>query len=104
MRSQKSPLRVVRRQPFKRRLQQAGGNLRKVSEAVSHGGRTLPDATPAAHADSLQEGSVIEHQRFGVGTVLKIEGSGENQKITVEFKNSGTKQLLIKFARFSILK
>lgn len=89
---------------FKRRLQQAGGNLRKVSEAVSHGGRTLPEATPAAHADSLQEGSVIEHQRFGVGTVLKIEGSGENQKITVEFKNSGTKQLLIKFARFSILK
>lgn len=89
---------------FKRRLQQAGGNLRKVSEAVSHGGRTLPNATPAAHADSLQEGSVIEHQRFGVGTVLKIEGSGENQKITVEFKNSGTKQLLIKFARFSILK
>lgn len=89
---------------FKRRLQQAGGNLRKVSEAVSHGGRTQPDATPAAHADSLQEGSVIEHQRFGVGTVLKIEGSGENQKITVEFKNSGTKQLLIKFARFSILK
>lgn len=89
---------------FKRRLQQAGGNLRKVSEAVSHGGRTLPDATPAVHADSLQEGSVIEHQRFGVGTVLKIEGSGENQKITVEFKNSGTKQLLIKFARFSILK
>ena len=89
---------------FKRRLQQAGGNLRKVSEAVCHGGRTLPEATPAAHADSLQEGSVIEHQRFGVGTVLKIEGSGENQKITVEFKNSGTKQLLIKFARFSILK
>lgn len=89
---------------FKRRLQQAGGNLRKVSEAVCHGGRTLPEATPAAHADSLQEGSVIEHQRFGVGTVLKVEGSGENQKITVEFKNSGTKQLLIKFARFSILK
>ncbi len=89
---------------FKRRLQQAGGNLRKVPEAVCHGGRTLPEATPAAHADSLQEGSVIEHQRFGVGTVLKIEGSGENQKITVEFKNSGTKQLLIKFARFSILK
>lgn len=89
---------------FKRRLQQAGGNLRKVSEAVSHGGRTLSDATPAAQADALQEGSVIEHQRFGVGTVLKIEGSGENQKITVEFKNSGTKQLLIKFARFSIQK
>lgn len=89
---------------FKHRLQQAGGNLKKVSEAISHGGRTLPDAGSAAHAGSLQEGSVIEHQRFGVGTVLKIEGTGENQKITVEFKNSGTKQLLIKFARFTILK
>lgn len=89
---------------FKHRLQQAGGNLKKVSEAISHGGRTLPDAAPTAHAGSLQEGSVIEHQRFGVGTVLKIEGTGENQKITVEFKNSGTKQLLIKFARFTILK
>ncbi len=89
---------------FKHRLQQAGGNLKKVSEAISHGGRTLPDAGSTAHAGSLQEGSVIEHQRFGVGTVLKIEGTGENQKITVEFKNSGTKQLLIKFARFTILK
>ena len=89
---------------FKHRLQQAGGNLKKVSEAISHGGRTLPDAAPTAHAGSLQEGSVIEHQRFGVGTVLKIEGTGENRKITVEFKNSGTKQLLIKFARFTILK
>ena len=53
--------------------------------------------------DGLQEGSVIEHQRFGVGRVIKIEGSGENRKATVEFKNTGTKQLLLKFARYKVI-
>ena len=51
----------------------------------------------------LREGNVIEHQRFGVGKVLKVEGSGENTKATVEFKNAGTKQLLLKFARYTII-
>lgn len=54
-------------------------------------------------AGSLTEGCRIEHQRFGIGTVLKIEGSGENTKATVEFQNAGTKQLLLKFAKFTIL-
>ncbi len=49
------------------------------------------------------EGSVIEHQRFGIGRVVKIEGTGENTKATVEFKNAGTKQLLLKFARYNII-
>ena len=48
----------------------------------------------------LQEGMKIEHQRFGRGTVLKIEGTGENTKATVEFVHSGTKQLLLKYAKF----
>lgn len=51
----------------------------------------------------LVEGSKIEHQRFGIGTVLKLEGTGENAKATVKFVNSGTKQLLLKFAKFSVL-
>lgn len=51
----------------------------------------------------LMEGAKIEHQRFGVGTVLKLEGSGENAKATVQFVNSGTKQLLLKFAKFTII-
>ena len=52
----------------------------------------------------LQEGNVIEHQRFGVGTVIRVEGTGENTKATVEFKNAGTKQLLLKFAKYTIIK
>ena len=51
----------------------------------------------------LQEGIKIEHQRFGRGTVLKIEGTGENTKATVEFVHSGTKQLLLKYAKFTVV-
>ena len=51
----------------------------------------------------LKEGNLIEHQRFGIGTVVKIEGSGENTKATVNFKNAGIKQLLLKFAKYTII-
>ena len=64
-------------------------------------GSSVSNASSAA--GSLSEGCRIEHQRFGIGTVLKIEGTGENTKATVEFQNAGTKQLLLKFAKFTIL-
>ena len=60
-------------------------------------------ASKASAAGSLSEGCRIVHQRFGIGKVLKIEGTGENTKATVEFQNAGTKQLLLKFAKFTIL-
>ena len=60
-------------------------------------------SSSVASTGSLSEGCRIEHQRFGIGTVLKIEGTGENTKATVEFQNAGTKQLLLKFAKFTIL-
>lgn len=64
-------------------------------------------STTASSAGSsscgLQEGMKIEHQRFGRGTVLKIEGTGENTKATVEFVHSGTKQLLLKYAKFTVV-
>ena len=59
-------------------------------------------ATEPSAAD-LHEGSTIEHQRFGVGEVVRIEGTGENTKATVQFRHAGTKQLLLKFAKFKIL-
>lgn len=61
-------------------------------------------ADTLATANGLREGSVIEHQRFGIGTVIKLEGTGDNAKATVEFRNTGTKQLLLKFAKFTIVK
>lgn len=52
---------------------------------------------------NVHEGNIIEHSRFGKGRVLRVEGSGDNAKITVQFDHVGTKQLLIKFARFKII-
>ena len=84
---------------FKRTLQAAsGGRFKPVARTTA-----APAASASAGESGLHEGAVIEHQRFGVGRVLKIEGSGENQKATVEFKNTGTKQLLLKFARYKVI-
>ena len=71
------------------------------SSSVALAGSSASKASSAA--GSLCEGCRIEHQRFGIGKVLKIEGTGENTKATVEFQNAGTKQLLLKFAKFTIL-
>ena len=71
------------------------------SSSVASAGSSASKASSAA--GSFSEGCRIEHQRFGIGTVLKIEGTGENTKATVEFQNAGTKQLLLKFAKFTIL-
>ena len=84
---------------FKRQLNVAsGGRYKPVNRAVP----PRPMASDASASD-LHVGSTIEHQRFGIGSVVKIEGTGENTKATVEFRNTGTKQLLLKFAKFKII-
>ena len=82
------------------------GYRREYQNAKPVASQFMADPKPAfasSAAGSLSEGCRIEHQRFGIGTVLKIEGTGENTKTTVEFQNAGTKQLLLKFAKFTIL-
>lgn len=74
-----------------------------LGSSSSSSGSAFGSSTPSAGSGRLVEGAKIEHQRFGVGTVLKLEGSGENAKATVQFVNSGTKQLLLKFAKFTII-
>ena len=69
----------------------------------SAGSSSHSSGSSSAGSGRLVEGAKIEHQRFGVGTVLKLEGSGENAKATVQFVNSGTKQLLLKFAKFTLI-
>lgn len=52
---------------------------------------------------AVQPGQQIEHERFGLGEVLKVEGNGDNAKATIRFKNAGEKQLLLRFARFKVV-
>ena len=86
---------------FKRQLSQAsGGRFKPVSRVATS---SVTSSSSSSSAGQLREGMTIEHQRFGIGKVLKVEGSGENEKATIEFRNVGTKQLLLKFAKFTIL-
>ena len=76
--------------------------LRAVASLKSR--RVQPAAgSQSADVGGLTEGCVIEHERFGMGKVTRLEGSGENMKATVQFENAGTKQLLVKFARFKVV-
>ena len=96
-RADPKPRQVPPRQPEKP-VDPFGPNFKRLHQAVA----PRPMATDASPSE-LHEGVKIEHQRFGVGTVVKIEGTGENTKATVEFRNAGTKQLLLKFAKFKII-
>ena len=87
---------------FKRQLDIASGGRFKPVASTRQTSAVSAQSSSAPH--SLHEGAVIEHQRFGIGTVVKLEGAGDNEKATVEFRNVGTKQLLLKFAKFTIVK
>lgn len=70
-------------------------------KAVAHGASAVKN--DAGGALGVKENCVIEHERFGIGTVIRLEGMGENMKATVQFQNAGVKQLLLKFARFKVI-
>ena len=76
--------------------------LTRLSAAVSKPASSVQRSMSSVQG-SLHAGTLIEHQRFGKGTIISIEGEGENQKATVKFVNTGTKQLLLKFAKFKVV-
>ena len=77
-------------------------NLKRVTpsmgttSAASH-------SSAVAGGNTVQPGQLIEHERFGLGEVMKVEGEGDNAKATIRFKNAGDKQLLLRFARFKVI-
>lgn len=75
-------------------------NLKRVAPSANTAS-TSPSA--GGSANRVQQGQLIEHERFGLGEVLKVEGEGDNAKATIRFKNAGDKQLLLLFARFKVL-
>lgn len=77
-------------------------NLKRVSPVVG-GTATASALGGSVNANIVQPGQLIEHERFGLGEVLKVEGAGDNAKATIRFKNAGDKQLLLRFARFKVI-
>ena len=80
-----------------------GNNRSSSVSSTSSVSSSAASSSSGSSFGALKEGCKIEHQRFGVGVVRKIEGQGENAKATVEFQNSGTKQLLLKYAKYTII-
>ena len=80
-----------------------GNNRSSLVSSTSSVSSSAGSSSSGSSFGALKEGCKIEHQRFGVGIVRKIEGQGENAKATVEFQNSGVKQLLLKYAKYTIL-
>ena len=80
-----------------------GNNRSSSVSSTSSVSSSAGSSSSCSSFGALKEGCKIEHQRFGVGIVRKIEGQGENAKATVEFQNSGVKQLLLKYAKYTIL-
>ncbi len=77
--------------------------LSPVRTATSRLSAASANPTTSATADALAPGNIIEHERFGIGKVIHVDGVGENRKATVEFRNAGQKQLLLKFAKFKVV-
>lgn len=88
---------------WKRVTSQFRPDPKPASDTSSSSSSSAGSSSSGSSFGALKEGCKIEHQRFGVGIVRKIEGQGENAKATVEFLNSGVKQLLLKYAKYTIL-
>lgn len=60
-------------------------------------------SAPSKGSVGVSVGQRIEHERFGLGEVIRVEGTDENAKATIHFVNAGEKQLLLRFARFKVV-
>lgn len=77
-------------------------NLKRVTPSMQAASSASRPATGAGE-NAVRPGQLIEHERFGLGEVLKVEGEGDNAKASIRFKNAGDKQLLLRFARFKVI-
>ena len=75
-------------------------NLKKVANSSTENQSAQSMQTSLGE---LRVGQNIQHERFGMGEVTKLEGSGDNAKATIRFRHAGEKQLLLRFARFTVI-
>jgi DNA helicase II / ATP-dependent DNA helicase PcrA len=80
----------------------AGAEPRPAPVATSQGVASAPAPAVKKAAKKFGPGSVIEHAKYGRGTVLRVEGSGEDTKVTVNFPSYGLKKLIAKFAGIKV--
>ena len=57
----------------------------------------------ASDSATIKEGDKVEHQKFGFGEVLKLEGSAHNPIATVKFDLNGEKKIMLNYAKLRII-
>lgn len=105
-RPQSQPYRETpQRNPFQSTMPSGFRRVQPVSQRFQTSASTQRmQASASSQRQTIHAGARVEHQRFGLGTVVAVEGVGENENATIEFQNAGTKTLLMKFARLTVLK
>ncbi|MDX9932759.1 MAG: 3'-5' exonuclease [Bacteroidales bacterium] len=88
---------------FNKKVQDKNGPEFKKKEVPQPKSAPAFNDSELADVDDISEGMRVEHARFGAGTVLQIEGNGQNRKALVEFDLSGQKQLVLRFARLKTI-
>lgn len=94
-----------RKQMGEKLISFAPRRLRPLAESkdISQAPSSTSESENSFSTAGLRAGQKILHERFGVGHVLWVEGSGDNTKATIHFDNAGDKQLLLRFARFKVV-
>ena len=75
----------------------------KVTPMLHQSQSMKSSSQPTPANGSVSAGTRILHERFGKGIITAVEGSGIDTKATVNFENVGTKQLLLRFAKFKVM-
>ncbi|MPM21243.1 DNA helicase II [bioreactor metagenome] len=88
---------------FNRKEQNNSGPAFKKKEAPQPKQSLAFSDNEVADVDEITEGLRVEHARFGAGTVLQVDGIGQNKKALVDFDGSGQKQLVLRFARLRLI-
>jgi DNA helicase-2/ATP-dependent DNA helicase PcrA len=93
---------LTRNQPEKPAQKPWGPDIFRRNTESRNTGTEGNDGFTGDNPEKILQGMMVEHQRFGVGKVIKIEGVSPNKKATVFFQHAGQKQLLLKFAKLKI--
>lgn len=102
---------TVNRTVINKGMTSSGQRLRSMQSATvapanqtsSSSSATTPPPMMSEGIGGIAVGKAVAHDRFGKGKVISIEGVGENAKAHIQFENSGTKQLLLRFARLTVI-
>lgn len=86
--------------PTKKEKPSVLAQIPPVQKVVQH----IPTANfEASDTSVLQEGHRVEHQKFGFGTVVKVEGSSHNPVATINFEHNGEKKIMLNYAKLRIV-